>query len=388
MQFTTFEQACAGCHDQGQADHHGDQIRAVAREVLPLPTLKMDKAGPWTDNTLASGSSLTPMLQFLIVGDTDPAALQALQSLASDKVAKGSIDDWDAEDTVKSQLAAAIRRVAEEISLPDLPAPASPNPKVLERIARAAGVPKDSPVALNLLDQLRAARNVAIAWQQYRAASASGVKGNAETQAADTQPTTGEAEWRPPGDFSGWFVDTKAVSVDYRPSHADLLDQSFTELLARGSRQDADSGSRGKPTTQEPSAALRSGLLPALLRQGNVCESCIKCHAVQPQNDSFFVNWHAAGHTTHVAGYVKFVHRPHVTSFSDIKECFQCHKLQAAGSVTAASSEPTSPAEFLFPSGAPNHGMAAHSKTECIACHTPAGAPDSCVTCHLYHMKR
>jgi hypothetical protein len=55
---------------------------------------------------------------------------------------------------------------------------------------------------------------------------------------------------------------------------------------------------------------------------------------------------------------------------------------------TAAPAAKISEASLEFSIGKPNHGMAPHTKAQCTACHSPNGAPDACLTCHVYHMKK
>lgn len=382
MQFRTYEQACAGCHEQGKLDHHGQQIRSDIHIVFQLPVMSLDKAGNWPGNTLAPASALTPMLQFLIAGDGDPASLKALKSLASDVVANGSTDDWEAEPETKAQLATAIKRVIAELSLADAPAPHSSNRELLRaRIARSAGVPDGSPAVTELLEQLQGAGDLTKAWQEHglpRLADDLAGKLKPAANSTDGESSAGGAAWKPPTNASGWFIDPNAVSVNFRPSHADALDKAWIDVLAAGASKTAPAKIVGSMPTPEFLAALRVKLLS---QHGG---SCIKCHAVQTGDDSFYVNWHAAGHATQVAGYAKFDHRPHLILFPGDEQCSRCHQLE-----TASAAQPAQAASApLFPSCPANHGLAPHNKMECAACHTSDRAPDACLTCHVYHMKR
>jgi hypothetical protein len=551
MQFTTFAKACSGCHDQGKLDHHGDQIREGVQVVLQLPSMSLDKPAVWPGATLAPGTQLTPMLQFLIAGDKDPAALKALKSLMSDVVANGSTDDWDADSPTKAKLGLAIERVVKELS-PDDAAGAQPSNRDLlrARIARAAGVSETAPAVTALLDGLTAPADTIKSWQghtlpqlaQYLsrptspatapatapasppAAASASVSPAAPASAAaparalapasapvaaprpaatlaiapatapaaapapahapahaivpatapasnpaiapaigpatvpassapaspaiapttarasapataptitpvatpatapDTAPSTiaannpaaapatapagtpsaavstpatdanaaapataAPAEWKPPAiapGWPGWFVDSSAVSINYRPIHGDPLYKAWIDLLA----------SRAKPAkivTTMSDEDFRAALRVQLLQK--VGSSCIKCHEVQAENSAFVVNWQPAGHATRVPGYVKFDHKPHLTLFMGAENCSVCHKLQSAPSTPA--NPPATPANaaaipVLFPTDKPNHNLAAHSKANCASCHMPTGSPDTCLTCHVYHMVR
>ena len=375
MQFTGFEQACAACHDSGKPDHHGDQIRKDIHVVFQLPAMSLDKPAYWPATVLAKGDKLTPMMQFLIAGDENPAALGALKSLATSADANGSPgDDWDdAPAGAKAQLAAAIKRVVKELSLSDEPAPKPSNQMLLRaRIARAACVLADSPAVTQLVEQLVTSGNLTQAWQQHAIPRLA-------DDLANKLPSTGApddaaaAAWKFPVDTSGWFIDSDGVSVNYHPSHANALDKSWIDVLTAGIRHSEPK----KITEATPNPDYLAALRIQLLTQHG--GSCVKCHAIQSVGESYFVNWSAAGHATRVAGYVKFDHRPHLTLFTGDQQCAVCHKLES-GSPAATV--------LLIGGTVPNHGLAAHDKAACAACHAPAGAPDSCLTCHVYHMTR
>jgi hypothetical protein len=373
MQFTSFEQACAGCHNQGSPDHHGDQIRSDPRVVLQLPAMSLDPSANWPSGSLAAGDTVKPMLQFLIAGDADPAVVQSLKSLASEN---WDASDWDADPATQARLAKAIKQIVKELSLDDDPAPRPSNQELLRaRIARAAGVPKESAFVGELLDQLTAASDMTKAWQQHTLPQLADDLAGKLAQSAAAAPTD-NTPWKPPINASGWFIDPDAVSVNFRPSHADAFDKSWIDVLAAGANPAASSKIIATMPNQDFLAALRIQLL------AKHAGACVSCHAIQPMNDSYFVNWHAAGHATRVAGYVTFDHKPHLTLFPGDENCSSCHKL-----ATASQSQPSAVA-LLATTTVPNHGLAPHDKAQCAACHNPTGAPDTCLTCHIYHMTR
>lgn len=341
MLVTTFEQSCSGCHNGPEIDNHGNEIRKDTRVIL----------------SLKSPSPVTPFFQYLIAGDESPKVRDALHALCADPVLKGSIDEMDEGDQ-KTLLTSAVEQVKKEL--------VSGNDKLLRvRIARAAGVPPESPAVAALVEQLSGAGNLATAWQ-HRAGPAT----------APAKASDGLTEWK--NDASAWFVDTVNLSVDYRPSHADSFDKSWIDLLS--SHAKPSKGIVDKMTDGDFVAALRFQLL-----NNTYLSSCLKCHQVQAGDDSNVVNWRAAGHVTRVAGYVTFDHRPHLTLVPGEDKCSNCHKLEA--SVPAQGSQPVAAVGF-HGSEHLNHNFAAHEKQTCAECHTPSGAPDSCLTCHKYHMKR
>jgi hypothetical protein len=410
MPFTGFDRACVGCHDQGKIDHHGDQIRDGVQVVFQLPSMTLDKPAVWPAAALAPGGQLTPMLQFLIAGDPDPAAVHALKLLSADVVANGSTDDWDADSKTKAQLGTAIERVVNELSSDDADASQAGNRELLRsRIARAAGMSKTAPAVQSLLDQLSASRDNFKSWQQYclpqlaqdlasaavpatRPSTAPGVVPATEpaatapatsvaTTAATTAPADNAAaasEWKAPGNkpgLPGWFNDTKAVSINYRPTHGDPLLKSCIDLLAAHARPAKIVGNMSDPD-------FLSALRVQLLKKVGV--SCINCHEVQPEMGAYVVNWSAAGHATQAPGYVKFDHKPHLTLFMGDDKCSVCHKL-GSGSISAETPPAAAP---LFPTDMPNHNLGAHNKTDCASCHMATGSPETCLTCHVYHMSR
>ena len=376
MSFTSFDEACAGCHDQGKLDHHGDQIRGGVQVVLQLPGMTLDKPGAWPDKSLAPGSVLTPMLQLLIAGDPDHNAIRALKSLASDAVAKGSTDDWDTDPATKTILALAIKRVAKELGLDDETGAARSNRDLLrDRIAHGSGLPAQSQAVANLFEQLGGAGDKMRVWQEHTLPQlADDLAGRLPLT---TAPAAAEAmpppAWKLPKDASPWFIDSDTISLNYRPAHADPLDRAVIELLARASRSDRQAlPVNEKMSDDEFLASLRMQLL-----KDKFGGSCITCHSVEPQNGAFVVNWIAAGHAMHAPGYGTFNHRPHLTMFSGDLGCVKCHR--GEGSDKQVS-------EFGLPTGPLNHNFAPHEKSDCSSCHRPNKAPDSCLTCHVYHM--
>jgi hypothetical protein len=381
MQFTGFESACAGCHTQGQIDHHGDQIRGDIHVVFQLPAMTPDQPGSWPKAALAPGTSLTPMMHFLISGDANPDALHALKSLDSDVQAAGSFDDWEADPAIKAQLVTAVKRVLTELTQDDAPTARVSNRELLQnRIARAAGLPENSPDVTALLDQLSGAGDQLKEWQKHCMPDLAQI--TPTTTQSSTAPTgtddAATASWKPPKSVSAWVIDADAASVNYRPSHADAFDQSCLNLLASGAVPGTPLKIVKTMSDGDFLAALRGKLL------AQMGGTCIRCHALQPAGDSFAINWSAGGHTLRAAGYVKFDHRPHLTLFADNRVCAGCHQVDLSAPPAAAFSD----AVLAFSIGKQNHAMAPHNKAECTACHAPNGAPDACLTCHVYHMKK
>jgi hypothetical protein len=386
MQFTGFEAACVGCHAQGQIDHHGDQIRNDVRVIFQLPATTPDDPAAWPKQALAPGNSLTPMMHFLIAGDADPRAVSALKLLDSDVQAAGSLDDWEADAPVKAQLLTAIKRVLTELSPDASPATQPSNvDRLRARIARAAGLPAQNWDVTTFLEEISAASGQIQAWQQHCMPDLG--HGSVNTTGPATAPAgsaaAAAANWKPPKSDSQWYINADTMSVDFRPTHANLFETSWIDMLASG----AVPGSSPKIEKKMSDTAFLIALRGKLLTE--VGGSCVKCHAIQPAPDSmggsFLVNWNAAGHTTRAAGYVKFDHRPHLTLFADNRNCAACHQVETG---TAAPAAKISEASLEFSIGKPNHGMAPHTKAQCTACHSPNGAPDACLTCHVYHMKK
>jgi predicted CXXCH cytochrome family protein len=159
----------------------------------------------------------------------------------------------------------------------------------------------------------------------------------------------------------GWYRSSDALY--YRPAvHADPFLQDW---LDRTGREAADPSG--------PAARLF-----AALSASNAPGVCAKCHSIDRSADgALAVNWHPQlpDFTTH--GFTKFAHAPHLSLFG-MDGCKSCHQTNEKADY-AATYKGNDPLTFAA-------GFEPVTRQACAQCHVASRAPDSCITCHDYHV--
>lgn len=171
-------------------------------------------------------------------------------------------------------------------------------------------------------------------------------------------------EWARSG---GWYRD--GSTIFYRPiGHADPFLKTWLDVSAV----------KNDPIGQ---------VLFASLNDDEAVGKCVKCHSVEMLPGKGQMNAEMAGPAGAPAGYRinwrgfspenagvefnRFSHTSHFGLMND-KGCSNCHKLNAAESKEA---------------DAPAQSFAFIEKETCTQCHQQGRAPDSCLTCHNYHVE-
>ncbi|MGH7819682.1 MAG: hypothetical protein ACREQ9_07910 [Candidatus Binatia bacterium] len=361
-----FASSCAGCHEQGKLDHHGERIHAVVAKVFQLPEMELeDPDGSWSEEA-ALGETLTPMMRLLLAGDDD--ALGALRSLLEADVG-WVVLDWEPDDEEqKNELASAILRLVDDL-VDDDPAP------LRDRIARALGSEPTAPEVVTLAEQLSASSfTIALFRSRWLAERKEpgdeSARGSGDEEEPDEHAEAG-SEWRLPETASGWIIDPDEVSVSYRPvAHSDPFLRSWIEALAARSKE-LGAGEEN----HDDAVALRSRLRRDLFEElgsgkwgGPFYVACLRCHSTRAENGTPRVDWLAAGRDLDAIGFAKFNHRPHLAILGETESCQRCHAI--AQGVDSGS-------EFL-----------AYRNEVCSSCHAPGQANADCLTCHRYHFLR
>lgn len=175
----------------------------------------------------------------------------------------------------------------------------------------------------------------------------------------------------------GWYLDSFAdtahyTAIRYRPTgHADEFLRQSLEISAR---YYAD------PNAPEMKAifdSLANPLMPG---------RCTKCHTVDRKEDGHrAVDWHAAVPAASVHRFTEFSHQPHVTLLGE-SACSDCHQLQNDGEFRTAYVRGAD--RLVLNPETSHHNFRSFTKNDCSRCHTVAGAGDSCLICHNYHISQ
>lgn len=358
MEVKAFETSCAGCHEQGSMDHHGDAIKKNPLMFLQLPEMEFSEAVYWPEDN-AYGEVLTPMMALLLAGDE--TALPLLDTIYNE--AYGDLYEWrilledNDEVELQAELAASIKRlVAELADYSDAGAEAR-----ARRIANAFDSTIDDPVVQNLAAELASASFVMQMFKQrYLPQLDDDIRGDAVSADDDA---AADAQWMTSRNMSGWRVDSDEGTISYRPVvHADALLKHWIEALTRYGDT--------KPSEANTNAMKQRGSLRKRIFDDmkNDFNACTKCHSQEGEQ----ISWTAVGRDYRASGFVKFDHRPHIAMLHEPQNCLTCH-VANDGSVT----------ELV---GA--RGFLGHGKAVCETCHTPDGANNTCLNCHQYHETR
>lgn len=346
---TSYETACASCHDEKIATSIG---RGVAMFTLPIMDVEAIKKaglviGPWPKN--ASGDfdgRLPTAMKLLLAGD--PAAGAAITKLG----ATFEFQDVDPQD--KGQLATALSLgTAIKSLLADINARGAV--AVRERLAAALGRDVTETEAATLTAGL----------------SPDTMRGAAEwvgtpTKATSTTPTAKLTKlplaYGPTG---SWSRDDATFTVRYQPAtHADPVLAAWIEILA------------GTPDLeQRPIAAAMFKELTKSTAPG----LCATCHSVEQTGaGALVVNWRATWNVKSLRGFTKFKHEPHLV-LPQLDDCASCHAVDDAAIAVTAYAD--NDARHFVGDFKPV------TKRQCAECHTHTAASDSCRSCHNYHVE-
>ena len=330
-----FEDSCSGCHEQGEQDHHGGQIKKDVLNVIVLPELELEERNYWpTEN--AYGEELTPLMMFLLLGDSDPNTISLLAEIQDE--AFGDLFEWrllleDNEEQYKQdELAYAIKRLAQELSERSTAA----SEARLNRISKATGLPYDDSLVQALAAELDAAGFVMLTFVKR-------LFPNIEEQA--------DMEWATSRLTTGWQFDSESGSISYRPiAHGDrfvkLLAEAHLELKQR--------------TDPDP---MRSLIAESISNSfGEMTKPCTKCHTL-----SETTTWTFTANSSEKSKLFDFSHGPHLTVAAGGLECSSCHVIDQAKAEQNV------------------HGFLSQEKESCSSCHNEKGASQDCVVCHKYH---
>lgn len=188
--------------------------------------------------------------------------------------------------------------------------------------------------------------------------------------------------------FGGWMIDRQRMAIVYVPSgHADGWLSRWIEL-----------------EEMRPSENLLSKVLPNEGGQHKIAmaKQCRQCHSLQaalkhgeplhhdnwpssfrqanqsPLNQVIFASaersnacWKSKSRAANLNPITKFDHTPHLT-LPKISDCRSCHQLDTT---TDSTSVPVPHGEFV-----------PMQKAQCVGCHQPRAAGESCTQCHNYHV--
>ena len=172
---------------------------------------------------------------------------------------------------------------------------------------------------------------------------------------------------------SGWRA--LALEIRYaRPKHADPVLRAWLDTVA------------GAPASADADEAARLEAVRAEFLTADGPGQCIKCHvATRAADGSRRILWEAA--IAPARPLHRFDHRPHVHTAADGDGCGACHKVAGSqGGMARDTAPPAAPGIATSGHGPPGHaGLSPIDKETCAGCHRPAGAEQSCLTCHAYH---
>lgn len=179
-----------------------------------------------------------------------------------------------------------------------------------------------------------------------------------------------------------WRRDNSLLAIRYEPTgHVDPVLTALLMLVTES------------PVLQE------SPLVSAVFREltsPTAAGHCATCHSIQPgtatlaaqpamtwpdpeQTDvsRLSINWRFNDASRGRRGFTKFSHGPHLLQ-PHLADCTHCHKIDTTADTAASFATRqflTTASEFL-----------PLSKQQCVECHRPQVAGDSCLLCHNYHV--
>lgn len=368
---TSYEKACASCHDEKIAT---SIARGAPMFALPTMDIAAMRSAGFDMGTWPKGATgdfdgrLSPVMKLLLAAD--PAAAQAMAKLGA------GFDFQDVNPKDRQQLDAcaalttAITKLIGELAQ-------SPETTICSRLETVLGRPLSRTDATNLAaglsaDTLRAA---AQQWFGTRPASDATVPSRAATT---NEPTLlqAHAESTAFGPAGAWSRDEASFSIRYCPrAHADPVLTSWLNILA--------SSNGSKSAALDSPDSFRGPIIAAVFKElskANAPGLCISCHSIEQEStNKIAINWHTADRGTEPRGFTKFSHKPHLL-LPQLSDCTHCHAIdsKAAASTVYTNLNPATFASDFTPM----------AKQACATCHTAQAAGDECQKCHNYHVER
>lgn len=158
----------------------------------------------------------------------------------------------------------------------------------------------------------------------------------------------------------GWYRDDQAYRLTYYLSqHSDPWIPSLLEWAAAGNSLESASRKR------ELSRSLHAESSPG---------QCMSCHTAAEADPGAGDPWKSLLRNPQERSFTRFKHGPHLL----LQSCETCHQQLSPGERTAAL-------QGAF-AEAPASDFAAIRNSNCSNCHRENHAPQSCMTCHRYHI--
>ncbi len=376
-----FGQACGSCH--GEQLYRNDAITLLALPILdPVPSDENQlKIGEWPDGIDQRSDARIPAFMRLLLESDESWAetsrmLQAAEQ-AGDATNRSELQvrlAWATKkligDLISHGSASLERRLAA------LPGSASQTQILIQTLAGEG----------TLLDavELAASRWFPNLQKELDAHSAGQTlalpKPKPETEPRITSSTP----------VAGWNVLPKSVA--YLPSgHADRTLQTLIDALV--GVPDVTAVADGS----EPTVVSE---LFSVLTDPGASFRCMGCHTIDTTGEKAVVNWYGRRQASLARSFVRFSHAPHVTLLSaDAKtgtvaldgECTHCHQLQDYSTREDAffhNAFVKLPRWTVNtnPHSVGTSGFGKVQQDTCVTCHTQAGAGESCLKCHNYHV--
>lgn len=386
MRSTSFEHACAGCHEAPLA------LETIAGvELLSLPSLETESAEripEWP--SAATGfydGKVAPLADLLIRGDESVAA--ALREIPQQDFSRIAIEDHPSVQAAET-IAVAHERLLKEI--------ATGGQSVLVDRTLRMGVKRDTVLSLVRTISPQLVQEASKRWFRSDESSdnvssdsslptpgvdpsksdrldgdlldgddllgesllgsdplagdplAEPLRLDADEIGGDLSPSFDVDQMLPAG---GWYVDDERLSIRYRGSgHDDPVLKSVVEMISQ----------------LPPADRSRQALL-----QTPAVAACVECH---PGAVSVRPTWVSRPLVGRRDQLTKYSHRSHL-NVAQLSDCRHCHRIESANATNVR----------LVGAAKMMREFAPLSKQACVACHVPKAAGDNCTTCHRYHVR-
>ncbi len=169
----------------------------------------------------------------------------------------------------------------------------------------------------------------------------------------------------------GWYRDDVRLAIRYRGGgHADPVLIKTIELAA------------SLPTND----SVRTEILSS-----RFAKACLGCHqGINGLRPTESVQWKASPWVGRLDQFTKFAHGPHL-KIASLADCQGCHKIaelsaveqslnRSLSTVTSSNGQPFCPSETLE--------FEPITKGMCVQCHRAKAAGETCMSCHRYHLRQ
>jgi len=350
-----FEASCANCHEHQITD---DDFPPITILRIPLPPTADDELAATAETSHPENDSRlspTPFMRLLLPGTSESANMAERFE--------------HSPEGVLSNL--AVRQLLGEMLRQDYHA-------VEQRLRESLGS-NDGAVDLPLLAKTLTQLDFQRVDRQHLLALIAeepSETGNAPETNSGAQPASAIR--------SSWNLDRSSdgLTLTYRPTgHADQFLKAWLEAGARQTdsiafRQDRDADT---PLT----SVFRQLTGPTLAGR------CLKCHTVGESADGHLqMEWWADRPSGGRREFTQFDHAPHLT-LGHKTTCTICHPVVSESEVILFKPEFVLRDNTINTNALATETSGFHpvEKAVCSKCHQPATAGDSCLMCHLYHIK-